>query len=223
MKNFRSYLTISLILAATGLFVSCDEPYTYWDDDYYYGGGSHYWGPGDDDHGGQGGHDETNDLVLMAQYLHAHWLGNLTAHYKDENGKMVSDQFQVEIEFDQENSQATYGRGNELSYVNGELFKTRPFSWKIDNNGNISMNYDDGVKMNILWDDFELTTNTFVGTMTGVNVDEYDEFDLTKGTYARKTDMLNEDGTLPKNSASNEGLRFGGKLGMKMKNGVLVR
>ncbi len=194
MKKQFTYLAMAALMAMPFMFTSCDE-YHYWHDEPWYDEP----GYGYDDHGGHGQDNDELDLVLMAQYLHANWVGDLTASYT-ENGVRHNDKFYMEMSFDQENSQATYGRGQEVSYKNNEFYKTRTFSWSLDNKGNIDLKYDDGVQMRIYYDDLLLSTNMFTGVITGINIEETDEFSFTKATYAK-----------PNGPVADSGIVFGGK------------
>ena len=176
MKKISTYLTLLAMMAIPMTFISCDEH-----DSYY------YW---DEPEPPYAPHEDysrlsMDDMVLMAQYLNAHWRGMLTATYQMDNGQWVKDAFDIDWEFDQDAPNATYGRGQEVSYVGGEQHGIRNFSWRIEPSADIRVVFDDGVEMLILYDEMDLTVSMFSGTMQGMNIEETDEFTLSKVMFAQ--------------------------------------
>lgn len=202
------------IAAVPFAMVSCDDD-DYWgydyDDPYYYWG---YDGP-DNWHGHGGHHDgdyeESDDLVLMAQFLSAAgWSGQMNSTFT-EGGVRVSKHFTVECEFHLSSVGATGGRGTETTWDDQGNEATRTFTWSInERTGDITMNYDDGMQMLVDYDTLYLDNNEFSGTMKGINNDEVDEFSYTKATYAKGEQ------TQAKTKV------FGGKAGTKIVNKKVV-
>lgn len=187
-KTLFSYAVAMTVVAASLILTGCDhDDYRYWDDWHYYD-----YHPYDGYHHGDGMMSD-DDMVMMAQYLNAHWSGTLTALYADEDGNDVEDRFDIDWEFDQESADATHGRGQETTFVGGEEHGVRFFSWSIERDGDISMVYDDGVEMTIVYDEMTLTANQFTGVMEGVNIEETDVFTLSRSSLGRNAPARNHE------------------------------
>ncbi|WP_459995016.1 hypothetical protein [Prevotella dentasini] len=148
--------------------------------------------------------EAANDIqkskALMANILSgAAWRGNLTMHYKN---TAAETQYTAvgcteELDFDLAATGAAYGRGREVrtGKADGSPDSEDFFSWSIDDYGNIIIDFDDaelgqgkGVEMVIYYKDLNyLDDDSFSGIMTSntQGLLEYDEFSLSRATYAK--------------------------------------
>ena len=168
---------MAFIAIATIFVSSCQVDTNYYEDNYYQRYG--WW---DDSY-----NYPSSDLVLMAQTLRGHWDGQLVARGVDANGYAGVKSNYTDIEFDQYNSNAIYGRGRQRDFEgrNDRNPFTRSFSWHIDNRTRaIVITYDNNYTMTIAYSEFDLNDNQFIGTMRGTN--ETDEFNFRRYTLAKK-------------------------------------
>lgn len=178
---------ISIILVAmlpVALLTSCDPED--WDYRDYYGGwyDDYNWYSDPFDYG-------TDDLTLMAQTLRGQWTGQLRADYINSDGQRTVVDYDTYMAFDQYDSRSLNGRGTEEDYLDGTLDAQENFSWYIDpRSGNIYIQFDKGREMCIKYSDLSLDNNAFSGTITGQNVDEYDDFSFQRTTYASSRALL---------------------------------
>lgn len=127
--------------------------------------------------------------VLMSSYLNGFWQGTLVMNYKDESGNSQSDTCNVTWDFELASGEKTSGRGQEIRYFTDENDTTN-FSWQVNNEGGIEMSFDNGsddpINMLVAYNTLDLLSTTeFIGTLVGVNIDETDDFSLTKVSYAK--------------------------------------
>lgn len=127
----------------------------------------------------------------MARLLNGNWQGNLTMRYK-ENGQSVSQKCTVAWDFELSSNSDVSGRGQEVRYSEAEGTTTTAFSWYVNNEGGIEMSFDaasdddDPINMIVAYSTLDLLSDSeFTGTLVGVNIDEEDDFSLTKTSYAK--------------------------------------
>ncbi len=126
-----------------------------------------------------------NSRTLMARYLNGEWEGPLRMYYKDNSGKTCYTDYQVIWHFELSASSDVKGRGVEYRYNEAEGTVETSFSWCVNGYGGIEISYDSDsgnfVNMLIAYNNLDKLSNTqFKGTSVGVNIDEEDDFDLTK-------------------------------------------
>lgn len=187
MKKVRFTLALLLMAGAMTTFTSCEEEPWHWD---Y----NNYWEDWYDDYDWYGDSFDygTSQLNAMAQTLRGHWTGTLRNYYYDDYGQWTYADMNVELEFDQYDSQSLNGRGREVDWVGNESQELR-FSWYIDpRTGNINIRYDNSnytflldASANSDWSGFSLDSNAFSGVMEGQNNDELLVFDCTRTTLAK--------------------------------------
>jgi hypothetical protein len=185
MKRIYSLASIALITLLTFSFTACDED----DDDWgWYDDYDWYTKPYDyTDWDG----DNTSNLYSEAQCLRGFWTGTLVNYY-EEDGQQKSAQMNVDIVFDQYDSNSLNGRGQETDYV-GDKSQVLKFAWYVDpKTGSIFMKYDDSGY--IFYFDanrtdyygFSLNSNAFSGYAQGQGNNEALDFNLTRTTLAKK-------------------------------------
>ena len=176
MKSLKNIGIMAALAVATILVTSCEidnyyedntyRRYSWWDDSYEY---------------------PSNDLLAMAQTLLGHWDGRFVARGVDAYGNAGTKVYYTDIEFDQYNSNAIYGRGRQVDYEgrNDPNPFSRSFSWRIDTRTRaIVITYDNNYTMTIAYSELSLNDNAFEGVMRGAN--ETDEFDFRRYTLAKK-------------------------------------
>ena len=177
MKSLKNIGMMAALAIATIFVTGCEidnyyddnsyRRYSWWDDSYEY---------------------PSNDLLAMAQTLRGHWDGRLVARGVDALGYAGTKVCYTDIEFDQYNSNAIYGRGRQVDYEgrNDPNPFRRSFSWRIDTRTRaIIITYDGtGYTMTIAYSELSLNDNAFEGVMRGAN--ETDEFDFRRYTLAKK-------------------------------------
>ena len=177
MKSLKTTGMMAFIAIATIFVSSCQVDTNYYEDNYYQ---RYSWW--DDSY-----NYPSSDLVLMAQTLRGHWDGQLVARGVDANGYAGVKSYYTDIEFDQYNSNAIYGRGRQRDFEgrNDRNPFTRSFSWHIDNRTRaIVITYDNNYTMTIAYSEFDLNDNQLIGTMRGTN--DTDEFNFRRYTLAKK-------------------------------------
>lgn len=127
----------------------------------------------------------------MARLLNGNWQGNLTMRYK-ENGQSVSQRCTVAWDFELSSNSDVSGRGQEVRYSEAEGTTITAFSWYVNNEGGIEMSFDpasaddDPINMIVAYSTLDLLSDSeFTGTLVGVNIDEEDDFSLTRTQYAK--------------------------------------
>ena len=194
LKSYRVWIVLGL-LALT--IVGCDN-YT---DEWY--PGNHHGYYYDDDY-------VSDDMLAMAEYIEGQWSGTLIAKYT-EGGIAYADSFYVDYTFQRSKNQAS-GIGTEYTFTLAEEpYKTRKFTWYINQDGHVYIDFADHVSMVIYYDDFRLDRSRFWGTMTAIKgVQEYDEFDLTYQSAHAKSNR------------QGNGRSYGGKANTVMVKGVAM-
>lgn len=153
-----------------------------------------------------------NSRTLMARYLNGEWEGPLRMYYKDNSGTTVYDDYQVVWHFELSASSDVKGRGVEYRYQANDMVQTS-FSWCVNGYGGIEISYDttldngEYVNMLIAYNNLDCLNNTqFKGTSVGVNIDEEDDFNLTK----RLPQSVSANGAVKEtNSKTFSGKQFG--------------
>ena len=148
----------------------------------------------------------------MARYLNGEWEGPLRMYYKDNSGTTVYDDYQVVWHFELSASADVKGRGVEYRYQGNDMVQTS-FSWCVNGYGGIEISYDttldngEYVNMLIAYNNLDCLNNTqFKGTSVGVNIDEEDDFNLTK----RLPQSVSANGAVKEtNSKTFSGKQFG--------------
>lgn len=137
--------------------------------------------------------------TAMAQILStAAWSGNVTLHWRENSNQSYSKATcSAEYDFDLTQSGSISGRGLEkrANFSDGSADVNSSFNWKVDGYGNIIIDFDSetgpgqGVEMVIYYADLNLNDEQgiFAGTMTSntSNLDEYDDFNFQRVTYAK--------------------------------------
>ena len=129
---------------------------------------------------------------LMAKYLNGYWTGPMTMYYKDNMGATVSTPCTVAWDFELDAKSDISGRGLETRVIEGEGTVETAFSWMVNAQGGIELSFDgatadsDPIYMLVAYDHLDqLSPERFKGTAVGVNIDEEDDFDLKKQSYAK--------------------------------------
>ena len=129
----------------------------------------------------------------MALYLNGFWKGSMTMNYKDSGGRPVQLPCNVTWDFELNGKTGVSGRGQEVR-TSAEGVVTTNFSWQVNDMGGIEMSFDpaggtsDPVNMLVEYGNLDkLDGSVFIGTSVGVNIDETDDFNLVKGSYAKGT------------------------------------
>ena len=176
MKKLTSFFTMALLAATSFTFVACDE--YYYDDPYYYG-----W----DDHRGSGYNDDY--YYQLAQTLRGQWEGTISTKYIDDDNRVVQGNYYTDFQFDLYDNNATKGRGMETDWDGDECVYNVPFSWEIDwQSGDIYLYFDDNRVMII--DDYHVDQDKFYGSMVSKKNDEWDDFSLTRYTFANENNIF---------------------------------
>ena len=191
MKRMHTLWALALLMVGTTFLTGCEVDNGYDADDFYYD----RYGWWNDSY-----RNPSSELLAMAQTLRGHWEGRLEARGRDADGNYGQKSYFTDIEFDQYNSNAIYGRGVQADYLSSTDRNpfTRRFSWHIDSwTKAIHLDYDNGYSMTIAWTDLDLTDNSFSGTMRGEN--ETDRFSFRRYTLAKKgwIDLEEETDSLP--------------------------
>ena len=121
-------------------FVSCDDDP--WDEPGHGNGG--WFRPGDD-----GGNDNQVTTADEADALCGEWYGPVKYTYKNENGGYDVAEFYANMRFSRYNTNSVNGVGTETDYTYNEDgsvadTQTLTFKWKILDNFDIQITYDDG-------------------------------------------------------------------------------
>lgn len=138
------------------------------------------------------GIDDTiwNNQVTMASYLNGFWSGSLVMTYKDENNQTQSLDCTITWDFEVDADSKNAGRGQEVR-TSTEGTTTTNFSWQVNNTGALELSFDpaneddDPINMIVYYEDLYLSTTQLEGTAQGVNINETDEFKLSKSTYSK--------------------------------------
>ena len=139
----RFLLMFAAIAVASMTFVSCDDDP--WDGpDSWHGNG--WVSPGDN--GGNGG-DNQLTTADEADALCGEWYGPVRYTYKNENGGYDVAEFYANMRFSRYNTSSVNGVGTEVDYSykeDGSVSDTQTltFKWKILDNFDIQITYDDG-------------------------------------------------------------------------------
>ncbi len=177
MNRLRTMGMMAALAIATMMVSSCEVDNSYYEDNYYRR--SSWW---DDSYD-----YPSTDLLAMAQTLRGHWDGQLIARGVDANGNAGVKYYYTDIEFDQYNSNAIYGRGRQVDFEgrNDPNPFRRSFSWRIDTRTRaIVITYDNNYTMSIAYRELNLNDNELTGTMRGIN--ETNDFDFRRYTLAKK-------------------------------------
>lgn len=131
--------------------------------------------------------DINNSRTTMARYLNGEWEGPLRMYFKNQAGQTVYTDYQVIWHFELSASSDVKGRGTEYRYNEDEGETRTNFSWCVNGYGGIEISYDpsqsgqEPVNMLIAYNNLDkLSTTHFKGTSVGVNIEEEDDFNLTK-------------------------------------------
>lgn len=170
MKRFKNIFLV-LLCTVPMLFASCDD-----DDDYYY----HYWyddSPGYGyphswrDYGYNDDDGNSSDRLNMAKALANKWSGILIA-YNTVNGVEERDSFEIDLDFQQTNSNAAAGICTENSWpvINGvtqgdTARHINTYVWYINDDMDIQIVYSDGMKALIDHDELFLGEDKVAGTV----------------------------------------------------------
>lgn len=177
MKSLKTLGTMAVIVIATMFVSGCEIGNNYYGDDEFHR--SSWW---DDSYD-----YPSTDLLAMAQTLRGHWDGKLVARGQDAYGNSGKKTYYTDIEFDQYNSNAIYGRGRQVDYEgrhDPNPFR-RSFSWRIDiRTRAIIITYDNNYTMSIAYSELHLDDNEFSGMMRGIN--ETNKFDFRRYSLAKK-------------------------------------
>jgi len=136
----RFLLMFAVVAVASMTFVSCDDDP--WDDSWHGNGG--WLRPGDN-----GGNDNQTTTVDEADALCGEWYGSVRYTYKNENGGYDVAEFYANMRFSRYNTNSVNGVGTETDYTynsDGSVADTQTltFKWKILDNFDIQITYDDG-------------------------------------------------------------------------------
>lgn len=184
MKHLKKLTLMLAIMAIPFAFTSCD------DDDFHDG----YWwdspiGNGydgswnDQPWWNDGNENPGSDKLQMADMLSHKWSGNLIAYYFDDYGVQQADSFEIDLDFNQINSNAAVGTCTEYSWpiINNvtsgdDQRNINTYVWYIDDNLDINITYSNGDKCKIDYDDLRLGDfNDGEGTVfDGTMQTEYD-------------------------------------------------
>lgn len=128
-----------------------------------------------------------NSRKQMARYLNGEWEGPLRMYYRNQSGQTVSTDYQVIWHFELSSSSDVKGRGTEYRYNEAEGETQTNFSWCVNGYGGIEISYDPAtsggtpINMLIAYSDLDLlNASQFQGTSVGQNIEEEDDFSLTK-------------------------------------------
>ena len=186
MKFFSSttkMFTLAMVAIMAFAFSSCEDHYYY--DEYDYGWyGDRYrdkYTPSSD----------YDYLIRLAQTMRGKWEGSLKITAPDEiSGKMVETYYTTVFEFDQYSYNTINGRGVEIDYLDGEEDYYDTFSWYIDEKSNpngktkdIMLQFDSNGRT-MRMDSYHVDADRFYGSMFNAKTNEYNDFDLTRYTYA---------------------------------------
>lgn len=145
MKKMKFMWMLVAIATMSFTFASCDDDP--WDDpwnDDWHGG---WVRPGDD--GGNGGGDNQLTTADEADALCGEWFGPVKYTYKNDNGGYDVAEFYANMRFSRYNTNSVNGVGTETDRVyndDGTVKDTQTltFKWKILDNFDIQITYDDG-------------------------------------------------------------------------------
>ena len=180
MKFFSSttkMFTLAMVAIMGFAFSSCEDHYYY--DEYDYGWyGDRYrdkYTPSSD----------YDYLIRLAQTMRGKWEGSLKITAPDEiSGKMVETYYTTVFEFDQYSYNTINGRGVEIDYLDGEEDYYDTFSWYIDEKTEDIMLQFDSNGRTMRMDSYHVDADRFYGSMFNAKTNEYNDFDLTRYTYA---------------------------------------
>ena len=187
MKIFTSttkMLTMAMVAMMAFAFSSCEDHYYY--DEYDYG-----W-TGDRYRDKYTPSSDYDYLIRLAQTLRGKWEGSLKITAPDDNGVIYETYYTTQFEFDTYDFNTTNGRGVEIDYYNGEEEYYDTFSWYIDEKTKDIMLRFDSNGRTMRMDSYHVDADRFYGSMYNLKKDEYNDFDLTRYTYANGTGNLFE-------------------------------
>lgn len=136
MRNFKSFMMLAVIAAASFTFTSCD------DDDPWRG--PDYW-----DNGGWRNDDNAQEdsRIVEANLLSGDWIGTVKLQELDEDGNVSKYEFDANMIFYQDRRNAITGSGVEIDQATDEnglpVSQTLKFTWSIADNNNIYIKYND--------------------------------------------------------------------------------
>ena len=126
----------------------------------------------------------TTILIRLAQTMRGKWEGTLKLNNTDETGKKVETYYTTVFEFDQYSYNTINGRGVEIDYLDGEEDYYDTFSWYIDEKTEDIMLQFDSNGRTMRMDSYHVDADRFYGSMYNLYNSEYNDFDLTRYTYA---------------------------------------
>lgn len=140
MRKMKALWMLVAIAMMSFTFVSCDDDP--WDEPWHDNGG--WFRPGDD--AGNGDQVTTAD---EADALCGEWYGPVKYTYKNENGGYDVAEFYANMRFSRYNTNSVNGVGAETDYSynsDGSVAETQTlaFKWRILDNFDIQITYDDG-------------------------------------------------------------------------------
>lgn len=164
MRKIRNIL-LALACALPLLFISCDDDDYYWYDDSPGYGFPRSWR----DYGYND--DNSSNKLSMAKALANKWSGTLIA-YNTINGVEERDSFEIDLDFQQTNSDAAAGICTEYSWpvINGKTQgdtarQVNTYVWYINDGLDIQIVYSDGTKALIDYDEMFLGEDKVAGTV----------------------------------------------------------
>lgn len=192
MKKFRSFLMFAAIAVASLSFVSCDDdpwddPWNQpWDDPYGWYGDYNDWG-WDNNYWNQGGNsgNQNDSRAMLARRLCGEWGGNFEYSYLNEDGNSrTTESYYTTMKFFQynQNSNSYSGEGVETDYLkdsNGNPIddadhkQVMEFSWYIESNGDIYIQYKTKNKSTFVLDQGSSQRGFYLGEEDGKNYDVF--------------------------------------------------
>ena len=191
MRNFKSFMMLAAIAAASFSFTSCD------DDDPWRG--PNYW-----DNGGWRHDDNSQEdsRVVEANLLSGDWVGTVKLQELDENGNTNKYEFDANMIFYQDRKNAITGSGVEIDQATDEnglpVSQTLKFTWSIADNNNIYIKYNSGSTYLLDANASEDGYGFHLGPEKGYNNDTF--FGYMIGTGSVKGDLMYID--LERNTSS---------------------
>lgn len=189
MKKISTLVMMAVIAATSFSLVSCD-------DDHWHDGPG--WNDGPNWRDDQPQEPSQDPLIAEAQTLVGEWYGPVKYTYYDKNGQYGEDDFYADMIFYQSSNEngkqdvgnSLKGGGMEIDYVydeKGDVAESQnlPFTWYIDQKGNIYITYtssgatfmlDAGAQLHGFYlgkhDDYK--NDIFSGWMIGINRNDGD-------------------------------------------------
>lgn len=142
MKQFKTVLMLAAIAAASFTFTSCDDDDPWRGPDRWtdWGWGDNGGGPGDDNQ------PQEDSRITEANLLAGDWSGEAQLSERDEDGNFNTYNFDINMVFVQDRTNAITGSGTEIDQVkkDGSVDQqTLKFTWSIADNNNIYITYTD--------------------------------------------------------------------------------